>query len=53
MLAEGHLARVLTGHDTPSGGVYAVYPTNRLLTPKIRAFVDHTVRDLRSRGLPR
>lgn len=52
-LAAGHLARVLAGHETPSGGIYAVYPTNRLLTPKIRAFVDHTVRDLRGRGLPR
>lgn len=52
-LAAGHLARVLASHETPSGGVYAVYPTNRLLTPKIRAFVDHVVRDLRSRGLPR
>ena len=52
-LAAGLLARVLAGHETPSGGIYAVYPTNRLLTPKIRAFVDHTVRDLRGRGLPR
>ncbi|WP_296334927.1 LysR family transcriptional regulator [Reyranella sp.] len=52
-LAAGHLTRVLAGHETPSGGIYAVYPTNRLLTPKIRAFVDHTVCDLRARGLPR
>ena len=52
-LAAGLLARVLAGHEMPSGGIYAVYPTNRLLTPKIRAFVDHTVRDLRGRGLPR
>ena len=52
-LAAGLLARVLAGHETPSGGIYGVYPTNRLLTPKIRAFVDHTVRDLRGRGLPR
>ena len=52
-LAAGHLVRVLAGHETPSGGIYAVYPSNRLLTPKIRAFVDHTVRDLRARGLSR
>ena len=52
-LAAGFLVRVLGSHETPSGGVYAVYPSNRLLTPKIRAFVDHTVRDLRSRGLSR
>jgi DNA-binding transcriptional LysR family regulator len=53
VLTAGLLTRVLAGHDTPSGGIYAVYPTNRLLTPKIRAFVDHTVRDLRGRGLSR
>ncbi|WP_428683868.1 LysR family transcriptional regulator [Reyranella sp.] len=52
-LAAGFLVRVLGSHETPSGGVYAVYTSNRLLTPKIRAFVDHTVRDLRSRGLSR
>jgi DNA-binding transcriptional LysR family regulator len=52
-LAAGLLARVLASHETPSGGIYAVYPTNRLLAPKIRAFIDHTVRDLRSRGLSR
>lgn len=52
-LAAGLVSRVLPGQETPLGGIYAVYPTNRLLTPKIRAFVDHTVRDLRSRGLSR
>lgn len=52
-LAAGLVSRVLPSEETPLGGIYAVYPTNRLLTPKIRAFVDHTVRDLRSRGLSR
>ena len=53
VLAGGQLTRVLGDYETPAGCIYAVYPTNRLLTPKIRAFVDHTVRDLRARGLPR
>jgi DNA-binding transcriptional LysR family regulator len=44
---------VLAGHEPPAGGIYAVYPSNRLLTPTVRAFVDHLARDLRSRGLPR
>ncbi len=52
-LVAGRLAVVLAAHAAPSVGVYAVYPTNRLLTPRIRAFVDHLARDLRARGLPR
>ncbi len=53
VMVAGQLVRVLTDHDAPASGIYAVYPTNRLLTPKIRVFVDHIVRDLRARGLPR
>jgi len=52
-LVAGHLTRVLAGYEPPAGGIYAVYPGNRLLTPTVRAFVDHLARDLRSRGLPR
>jgi DNA-binding transcriptional LysR family regulator len=52
-LVAGQLTRVLTGHEPAAGGIYAVYPSNRLLTPTIRAFVDHLTRDLRARGLPR
>ena len=52
-LVTGQLVRVLAGHEAPSAGIFAVYPTNRLLTPKIRAFVDHVAGDLRARGLPR
>jgi DNA-binding transcriptional LysR family regulator len=50
-LAAGQLTRVLTGYETPSSGIYAVYPTNRLLTPVIRVFVEHIVDDLRARGV--
>jgi DNA-binding transcriptional LysR family regulator len=52
-LVAGQLTRVLADHETPSGGIYAVYPTNRLLAARVRLFVDHIARDLRARGLPR
>jgi len=50
-LAAGYLTRVLAEYDTTVSGIYAVYPSNRLLTPVVRAFVDHLVRDLRARGV--
>lgn len=52
-VVAGQLTRVLEMHEAPPGGIYAVYPSNRMLAPKIRVFVDHLVRDLRARGLPR
>ena len=52
-LVTGQLTRVLGEHDTPASGIYAVYPTNRLLASRVRVFVDHLARDLRTRGLPR
>ena len=52
-LVAGRLTRVLADYEPPSGGIYAVYPTNRLLAPRVRVFVDHIARDLRARGLPR
>jgi DNA-binding transcriptional LysR family regulator len=51
-LASGSLRRVLGGYDTPASGIFAVYPTNRLMAPKVRAFVDHVAAMLRDRGLP-
>jgi DNA-binding transcriptional LysR family regulator len=50
-LATGELVRVLQEYETSVSGIYAVYPTNRLLTPLVRAFTDHLVRDLRARGV--
>ena len=52
-LVAGQLTRVLADHETPSGGIYAVYPSNRLIAPRVRLFVDHLARDLRARGLRR
>jgi DNA-binding transcriptional LysR family regulator len=51
-LAAGQLARVLADFETPASGIYAVYPTNRLMTPVVREFVEHVIGDLRTRGVP-
>jgi DNA-binding transcriptional LysR family regulator len=50
-LAAGLLQRVLPDAATPESGIFAVYPTSRLMTPKVRAFVDHVAAGLRARGL--
>ncbi|MFC0385069.1 LysR family transcriptional regulator [Muricoccus vinaceus] len=51
-LASGALRYVLPGCETPASGIFAVYPTNRLMVPKVRAFTDHVAAMLRERGLP-
>lgn len=43
-LASGRLKRVLPDWEPPASSIYAVYPGNRLLTAKVRAFVGHLVR---------
>lgn len=50
-LSSGQLQRVLPDATTPESGIFAVYPTNRLMTPKVRAFVDHVAAGLRARGV--
>lgn len=52
-LAAGALTRVLPDFATPTSDILAVYPTNRLIAPKVRAFVDHLVREMKRRGLGR
>jgi DNA-binding transcriptional LysR family regulator len=52
LVAAGRVARVLPDCETPASNVYAVYPANRHIPPKVRAFVDHVARELRARGLP-
>ena len=58
-LAEPHLrtkalAQVLPDHAFPKRHIHAVYPTNRHLQPKARAFVDFLAKSLhrtaRNRG---
>ena len=39
-MTDGRLRQVLAPWQPPAVDVYAVYPSNRYLTPKVRAFVD-------------
>jgi DNA-binding transcriptional LysR family regulator len=50
-IAEGRLVRVLADWATPEAGIYAVYPSNRLMAMRVRACVDHLARHL-ARALP-
>jgi DNA-binding transcriptional LysR family regulator len=43
-LRSGALRRILPGCEPPPSAVYAVYPSNRLMSAKVRAFVDHLAR---------
>jgi DNA-binding transcriptional LysR family regulator len=43
-LRSGALAQTLRGWEPPASTIYAVYPGNRLMSAKVRAFVDHLVR---------
>ena len=40
LVADGRLLPVLTPCQPPAVEVFAVFPSNRYLTPKVRAFVD-------------
>lgn len=46
LLETGRLVRLLPDHALPESGIYAVYASNRLMTPKVKLFVDHVVRHL-------
>lgn len=43
-LRAGALRRVLEAWKLPTSTIYAVYPGNRLMSMKVRAFVDHLAR---------
>ena len=51
-LAAGSLVRVFADKPLRGAGIYAVYPTARLLTPLVRLFVDHLAREMRRLGVP-
>lgn len=42
-VAGGQLVQVLAGWAMPAVPIHAVFPSNRYLTPKVRAFVDYAV----------
>jgi DNA-binding transcriptional LysR family regulator len=45
-LARGSLVRLLTDWCSPETPIHAVYPSARLLSPKVKAFVDHTAKEM-------
>jgi len=45
-LRSGTLRPVLTGWAPPASVIHAVYPDNRRMSAKVRAFVDHLVRHI-------
>lgn len=51
LLAQGKLVRILPQHKLAERGIYIVYPTNRLLLPKVRAFADFFAGEIRLAGL--
>jgi DNA-binding transcriptional LysR family regulator len=42
-LAEGRLARLLPDLEVPPQSLYALYPSSRHLSPKVRSFIDFLV----------
>lgn len=45
-LAAGRLVRVLPDWSTPRKAIYFVYPSAQSVTARLRAFIDHLVREL-------
>jgi DNA-binding transcriptional LysR family regulator len=50
--ATGPLTTVLPGWRAPSSELFAVYPSTRNLSPKVRAYLDFVVEHLRLEGAP-
>ncbi len=48
-IAQGRLSTFLEDEGSSRGGLFLVYPHNRHLSAKVRAFVDHTVTFLENR----
>jgi DNA-binding transcriptional LysR family regulator len=49
-IEDGKLRRVLGDYTTPVGGLYAVYPSSRHLSPLVKAFIDLAARRLSGGG---
>lgn len=50
-LAAGRLVSVLDRHLPAGNGIWALYPANRFLSAKVRAFVEHTAQWLSERPI--
>lgn len=48
-LDSGQLIALLTQHQQPEEGIWAVYPHNRHLSPKVRFLLDHLTQSLDGR----
>ncbi len=42
-LQDGRLVEILTGFDAGSFGIHAVYPSGRLVSARVRTFIDYLV----------
>jgi DNA-binding transcriptional LysR family regulator len=51
-LTSGALAEVLPEYRSIELGVYALYPSRKHLTPKVRALIDFLVEAFRMRAWP-
>jgi DNA-binding transcriptional LysR family regulator len=40
LIKEGRLQHVLADYTTPAGGLHALYPSSRHLSPLVKAFVE-------------
>lgn len=49
-LGNGKLLRILPQHKLARRSIFAVYPTNRLLLPKVKLFTDFLASELRQAG---
>jgi DNA-binding transcriptional LysR family regulator len=49
-VGDGRLRRVLDGYATPAGGLYAVYPSSRHVSPSVKAFVELAAERLAATG---
>jgi DNA-binding transcriptional LysR family regulator len=49
-LASGALVEILPQYRAMELGVYAVYPSRKHLTPKVRVLIDFLVNAFRMRG---
>jgi len=39
-ISDGRLHHILSDHTTPAGGLYAVYPSSRHVSPAVKAFIE-------------
>ncbi|MNR65093.1 LysR substrate binding domain protein [compost metagenome] len=51
-LQSGALVALLGAYQEPDEGIWALYPHNRQLSPKVRMLVDFLAAELPQRQLP-